>query len=46
MDFDTTVECPVCRLEFEKQDFDKYTNDDDILSLQEKHAIAKLLREN
>jgi len=45
-DFDTTVECPVCRLEFEKQDFDKYTNDDEILSLQEKYEIAKLLREN
>ncbi|MBA7531070.1 hypothetical protein ES705_23281 [subsurface metagenome] len=46
MDFDTTVECPVCNLEFEKQDFDEYTDDDDILSLQEKHEIAKLLRES
>ena len=45
MDFDTIVECPLCNLEFEKADFEKYDDDDDILSLQKKQEINKVLRE-
>ncbi|MFX0072078.1 MAG: hypothetical protein ACFFAO_13400 [Candidatus Hermodarchaeota archaeon] len=39
IDYEDTIECPRCRLEFEKSDFENF-EDEDILSIEEKLDIS------
>ena len=39
-DYDSSFDCEICGLEFEKEDFDLY-DEEDILSIEEKSRIVK-----
>ena len=42
IDYEDTFECPKCRLEFEKRDFELF-DEDQILSIEEKLKLTKIL---
>ncbi len=47
IDYDDSFECPECKLEFEKEDFEGVENEEDlknILSVQEKHEFLDAFR--
>ena len=44
IDYGESFDCPICRLEFEKKDFDKY-DEENILSVEEKMDLVKAITE-
>ena len=44
IDYGESFDCPICRLEFEKKDFDKY-DEENILSVEEKMDLVKAIKE-
>ena len=46
IDYGDTFDCPLCNLEFEKKDFEIFDDEDDILSIEEKLGIVKVLNTN
>jgi len=45
IEYDTSIDCPKYRLEFEKKDLERF-KDDEILAIEEKAEIAKILLED
>lgn len=43
IDYGESFDCPVCVLEFEKGDFELFDDEKDILSVEEKHEIVRIL---
>ena len=44
IDYGESFDCPICRLEFEKKDFDKY-DEENILSVEEKMDLVKAIKQ-
>jgi len=45
IDYGTTFDCPICNLEFEKEDFELY-DEENILSINEKLAVIDSFKTN
>ncbi len=45
IDYGTTFDCPNCKLEFEKKDFELY-EEENILSINEKSAVIDTFKTN
>ena len=46
IDYGDTFDCPICNLEFEKKDFKLFDDESDILAIEEKVEIVKVLKTN
>jgi uncharacterized Zn finger protein (UPF0148 family) len=46
IDYGETFDCPICNLEFEKKDLEKFEDESNILSIEEKLEVVKVLKEN
>ena len=46
IDYGDTFDCPLCNLEFEKKDFELFDDESDILAIEEKLEIVKILKTN
>ena len=46
IDYGDTFDCLVCKLEFEKKDLELYDDESEILSIEEKLEIIKVLKTN
>ncbi len=43
MDYGNTFDCTICNLEFEKEDFELFEDQMDILAISEKLAFTRIL---
>lgn len=46
IDYGDTFDCPICNLEFEKKDLETFEDESNILSIEEKLDVAKVLKTN
>ena len=46
IDYGDTFDCPICNLEFEKKDFELFDDESEILAIQEKLEVIKVLNTN
>jgi rubredoxin len=45
IEYELTIECPNCKLEFDKKDFDKFDNEN-ILAIKEKKDVVEILKKD
>lgn len=43
IEYELSIECPYCKLEFDKRDFEKF-DDENILAIEEKKDIVEKLK--
>ncbi|MFX1337755.1 MAG: hypothetical protein ACFFDK_04030 [Promethearchaeota archaeon] len=46
IDYGDTFDCPLCHLEFEKKDFALFDDESNILSIEEKLEVLKVIKTN